>query len=242
MNEKHFSNTNESIKLLKEIIVPYVKKERESKGLGEDQKALVIMDVFTGQMTPDVKDVLEVNNILVTNVPANMTRFYQPLDLTVNGSAKRFLAKKFNGWYSQQISEQLDSGVSLEDIDIKLRLSTLKTLHAGWVVDFYNFITSAEGKEIVLNGWKVAGIYDALKLGSNKLPNIDPFHVIDPLVIESYVDTNIDAACQLEREEIEAFCYRNDVGDNEDEEEWEPEGARNVFDDIFNDFDDEQPL
>ena len=81
VNEKHFSNTNESIKLLKEIIVPYVKKERESKGLGEDQKALVIMDVFTGQMTSDVKDVLEVNNILVTNVPANMTRFYQPLDL-----------------------------------------------------------------------------------------------------------------------------------------------------------------
>ena len=101
VNEKHFSNTNESVKLLKEIIVPYVKKERESKGLGEDQKALVIMDVFTGQMTSDVKDVLEVNNILVTDVPANMTRFYQPLDLTVNGSAKPFLAKEFNDWYSE---------------------------------------------------------------------------------------------------------------------------------------------
>ena len=28
VNEKHFSNTNKSIKLLNEIIVPYVKKER----------------------------------------------------------------------------------------------------------------------------------------------------------------------------------------------------------------------
>ena len=51
VNEKHFSNSIESVKLLKEIIIPYVKKERESKGLSENQKALVIMDVFTGQMT-----------------------------------------------------------------------------------------------------------------------------------------------------------------------------------------------
>ena len=87
VNEKHFSNTNEYTKLLNEIIVPYVKKERESKGLGEQQKALVIMNVFTWQMTSAIKEVLEENCILVTNVPANMTCFYQPLDLTVNGSA-----------------------------------------------------------------------------------------------------------------------------------------------------------
>ena len=87
VNEKHFSNTNEYIKLLNEIIVPYVKKERESKGLGEQQKALVIMNVFTWQMTSAIKEVLEENCILVTNVPANMTCFYQPSDLTVNESA-----------------------------------------------------------------------------------------------------------------------------------------------------------
>ena len=76
-----------------------------------------------------------------------MTRFYQPLGLTVNGSAKRFLAKKFNGWYSKQISDELESGKSLEEIDVKLRLSTLKPLHAGWIVDLFNYMTSAEGKK-----------------------------------------------------------------------------------------------
>ena len=68
VNEKHFSNTNESIKLLKEIIVPYVKKERSNLGLESEQKALVIMDVFTGQMTTDVSNIFAENNILVTNV------------------------------------------------------------------------------------------------------------------------------------------------------------------------------
>lgn len=246
VNEKHFSNSIESVKLLKEIIIPYVKKERESKGLSEDQKALVIMDVFTGQMTSEVKEVLQENNLLVTNVPANMTRFYQPLDLTVNGSAKRFLEKKFSSWYSQQVSDEIESGKSLEEIDVKLRLSTMKPLHAGWVVDFYNFITSAEGKTIIMNGWKEAGIFDALRLGSSKLPNIDPFHDIDPLVVENdtIAETNLEAVCQLEQEQLECFCARQvdeEDDDCEDDDVWEPEDNRNVFD-LFDDFDDEQSL
>ena len=123
VNEKHFSNTKESVKLLNDIIVPYVKKTRESLSLGSKQMALVIMDVFTGQMTAEVKDVFQENRILVTNVPANMTLFYQPLDLTINGSAKkRFIAKKFNNWYCDQITCELDDGKPLEEINVKLRL------------------------------------------------------------------------------------------------------------------------
>ena len=53
---------------MNEIIVPYVKKMRESKGLGKEQMAHVIMDVFTGQMTSEVKKVLQENNIFITNV------------------------------------------------------------------------------------------------------------------------------------------------------------------------------
>ena len=48
-----------------------------------------------------------------------MTRFYQPLDLMVNGSPKRFIAEKSNSWYLQQISNELESGKPLEEIDIK---------------------------------------------------------------------------------------------------------------------------
>ena len=69
---------------------------RKSKGIGKEQMVLVTTDVFTGQMTSEVKEVLQKNTILVTNVPANLTRFYQPLDLIVNESAKRIITKKFN--------------------------------------------------------------------------------------------------------------------------------------------------
>ena len=111
------------------------------------------MDVFTGQMTSDVLNLLRDNNILVTNVPPNMTKFYQPLDLTVNGFAKRFMARKFNDWHTDQVSSQLDKGVPIAEIDIKLRLSLLKPLHADWITDLYNYMTSEAAKKIIESGW-----------------------------------------------------------------------------------------
>lgn len=80
-----------------------------------------------------------------------------------------FIAKKFNGWYLQQISDELESGEQVEKIDVKLSLQILKPLYAAWVVDLYNYISSTERKELILNGRKAADIYDALKLKSSKL-------------------------------------------------------------------------
>ena len=85
----------ESLKLIYEIITFYVEKERERIDLGEEQQALSIIDVFSGQMTDPVIEKLKESNIKLTMVPANMTNLFQPLDLTVNGSAKAFLKKKF---------------------------------------------------------------------------------------------------------------------------------------------------
>ena len=45
-NEKHFSNTQES--LIYENITPYVEKEYEILDLGEEQQTLLIIDVFLG--------------------------------------------------------------------------------------------------------------------------------------------------------------------------------------------------
>ena len=66
---------------LEDVVLPFVKKERENLGLPKDQKALMIMDAFTGQMTKDVVNKYLDNDILIVNVPKNMTKFYQPLGL-----------------------------------------------------------------------------------------------------------------------------------------------------------------
>ena len=56
------------------------------------------MDAFTGQMTEDVVKQYQDNNILIANLPRNMTKYYQRLDLTVNGYCKKLLKRKFTQW------------------------------------------------------------------------------------------------------------------------------------------------
>ena len=197
VNPTRYSNATESIKLIEEIIVPYLKDERNKLGLEISHKGLLIMDVFTCQMTTDVLDVITKSNISVVNVPANMTKFYQPLDLTVNGHAKRFFKSKFSAWYADQISKQLNEGVKIDEVDVKFRLTTMKPLHAQWVVDFYNEMTASKGSTIIESGLRAAGISDAIRLGSKELPPIDPFQDIDPL---------LEKNASKEHEQLQAIC------------------------------------
>ena len=44
-----------------------------------------------------------------------------------------------------------------------------------WIIELYNELTSFSGREVVVNGWKEACIYDAIEMGSAKLPPLDPF-------------------------------------------------------------------
>ena len=53
--------------------------------------------------------------------------------------------------------KQLVDGKSIEEIDFKLQLTTLKPLHADWLLKLYNEMTKFEGTEVILSGWKAAG-------------------------------------------------------------------------------------
>lgn len=59
-----------------------------------------------------------------------MTHFFHLLDLTVNGQAKKFCKNKFATWYSAEVQKQVDSGINFEDVDVDLKLSVLKPIHA----------------------------------------------------------------------------------------------------------------
>ena len=109
-------------------------------------------DAFRGQTTDHEAQILDSLNIKVVKVPANMTHFLQPLDLTVNGSAENFMRKKFVTWYAEKIKKQMDAGVPAEGIDVNLEPTSLKALHANWLIGLYNVLTAADGRETVLNG------------------------------------------------------------------------------------------
>ena len=57
-------------------------------------------------------------------------------------------------------------------------MSVLKPLHAHWIIDLYNYLTTSEGKEIIANGWKAEYITEALEKGKRGLEPLDPFALI----------------------------------------------------------------
>ena len=77
---------------------------------------------------------------------------------------------------SKQISEGLEKRILLDGIEIKLRFSVLKSLHAQWLMDAFNFMTSEAGNEVISKGWKAAGITYALSKGLNGMENLDPLN------------------------------------------------------------------
>ena len=168
-----------------------------------------------------------------------MTQLFQPLDLTVNKHCKSYLKRSFSEWYSQQIKNQLSLGKKVEEIKIEFHLTTLKPLHTKWLVVYYNDITSENGSSVIINGWKAAGIYDAIKAGSSGLQSIDPFEDISPLVTEhdeseSFLPATID---QLTDELQGNFV---NVPFDEENSEWEQSNNKddvdskcNIFDDII---------
>ena len=209
------------------------------------KKALMGMDVFTGHMTDVVKQYQD-NNILIVDDRRNVTKYYQPLYLTVNRYCKKFLKRKFTQWYSAEVTRQLANKVALEDVQVKLQLTKLKPLQAGWIIEFFNEMTTSKGSEIIGSGWNASGIKDAIKLGTEKLPSLDPFEELDHMMNEteniarSTVLRMTAIAC-LSIEELEVLDSMEDdenLDEEEDDGEWVDQSAqldgRNAFD-MFDD-------
>ena len=77
--------------MLERIIISYVKKRRQNPSLDSQYPVLLIMNFFKGQMTKQVKKLLNENNIKLQKVPVNLTHLFQALDVQggPNDHAKR---------------------------------------------------------------------------------------------------------------------------------------------------------
>ena len=150
----HWSNEEETIELIKHIINQRAIAARKEMGLPKNQKALLIWDVFKGQCTDKVNALLEKLNVKVVTVPANMR-------------------KKFVTWYAEEVKRKIEEGTPTEHMEVNFNLTRLKPIHAGWMIEMYNFLTSEEGRVTILNGWKKAGIAGVIK--KTEVPPKDPF-------------------------------------------------------------------
>ena len=79
--KSRWSNEEEILRLLKEVISPFITMVKKKLKLPQNQVACLILDAFKAQSTQKIKLELEHLNIKVVEVPKNMTHLLQPLDL-----------------------------------------------------------------------------------------------------------------------------------------------------------------
>ena len=83
------------------------------------------MDTFKGQDNNVILDLYKKHMCQVVIVPHDLTNKFQPLDINVNKPVKSFISNKYNGWFSKQVSQQLEKGIQLADV--KVSLNVIKT-------------------------------------------------------------------------------------------------------------------
>ena len=160
---RHWSTEETMIQYIDEIILPYVKRQRDA--FDDTTAALVIMDNFKGQITDSVNSLLESNNIQVALLPANATDLLQPMDIAVNKPAKDFLKRRFEQWYSDEVTKQLEGVEDIESVEVQpvdMCSAAMKVLTAKWLVEMGEYLS--ENPQIVVNGFRHAGISAALDL------------------------------------------------------------------------------
>ena len=193
-------------------------------------------------MSSPVLKVLSNNNILLQSVPAIFTYLFQPLNNEgeSNGFVKRLMKRKFTDWYASQINLAMEEGKELETIEVPLKLPNIKPLHPKWPIKMYNEMTLDEGRKVCLKGWEVSEIKAAVEQGLSKLPCIDPFSDIAPIVENDCDIQTINARVVSEASKYVSECKCEEGIENDfDCKEWidenqQDDGQRNVFD-LFDD-------
>ena len=70
---KYWSNESKSIQRFQMVLFLYVEKRKFEFELPEDQKTMLIFDVFKGQITEKFSKFIEENNCVILHVPNNIT-------------------------------------------------------------------------------------------------------------------------------------------------------------------------
>ena len=158
--ESHWSTEESMKRYISNIILPFVAKLREDLQLNSDSPALALFDCFSGQTTPDILAMLNKNNIRVVQIPSRCTDKLQPIDISLNKPLKDTLRCAFRTWYAKKVEDQLSSGITIDQVLIDMLSSLVKNQSANWLISAWSELTNRP--DVAVNGFKKAGIYDAV--------------------------------------------------------------------------------
>ena len=88
------------------------------------------------------------------------------------------MSNKYQDWYASEVASQLERGVEPHDVKVDVKLSTIKPLHAGWIIDYYKHMQSY--RSVIKSGFRKALITEAA-MEAESLINLceNPFQEIE---------------------------------------------------------------
>ena len=151
-----------------------MEKIKVETGYLKEQVSFVIMDTFKGQDNDRMRKFCAKNSCEIAIVPHNLTNEFQPLDISAKKAAKSFVFDKYNSWLANEVSKQLRAGKEVVNVEVSLKLSVIKSLHAKWIVDLYK--TLKDDKEMTINDFKSEEITEAIENVNDMVEKVEnPF-------------------------------------------------------------------
>ena len=141
------------------VTVPYAADQRQKLKLPVTHPALAIFDVFASHRCKSMLDKLKEHNIHQVFIPSDCTGELQPLDLAVNDQFKSKMKALFSEWYAGEVQAALSDNMSLANVKVDLHASTVKLLHARWLI---NALSKLFGACCMKLGFEKAGILDCI--------------------------------------------------------------------------------
>lgn len=149
------------VRYVEKVIVPFLNEKRAKMSLEKTHPSLALFDCFRGQATSEFYSLLKKHNIIPVLVPANCTNKLQPMDVSVNKPVKDHIKQYFHSWYTQEVQSQLQSSFPVHEVKVDIRASIVKAKSINWFISAWESIKTRP--DIVINGFKKAGIFDAIK-------------------------------------------------------------------------------
>ena len=150
--ENHSANEVTTFAYLRNVIIPYVKREREALKLQDDHCTLALFDIVKGQCTTQVMKILEENNILfVTIALAGSSHWTCRLTNQLKSSYEPSLESGMVVKYGSSLKRERVNK------EVDMRMSNMKPLTAQWMMNLHHYLASHPVSSST-HGFKAAGI------------------------------------------------------------------------------------
>lgn len=188
---------------INKVINPYSRK------LAPNKKGLLLLDNFSGHLSPELQQAIEKFNYEVETLPPNSTKHLQPLDISVNRAFKAHISHKWE-----------DFAASLTDKDIT-KTGNYIGLSRETKLKWVSWAWEQVHRDVVVNGWNAFSIEESENNNNvaSDLSVQDNAHND-----ENLLDKSSDDLENLSHEPMQEEGYSNEKNNERDSSDNENQG------------------